>query len=358
MSRKIIHIDQDCFYAAVEVRDNPRLQGRPVAVGGSSDRRGVLTTANYEARKYGVRSAMSTSQALKLCPNLVLVPVHFAKYRSESLKIREIFKQYTDKIEPLSLDEAYLDVSHCEDFQGSASLLAQQIRKEIFKKTGLTASAGIAPNKFLAKVASDWNKPNGQFTVAPKDVAEFVRKLPVKKIPGVGKVTAGKMTALGYKTCGDLQRESLEQMNHLFGSWGVRLYDLCRGVDHRVVRAREKRKSLSVERTFPKDLQTLQDCLEVVGGLYEELERRLEQQQNLPPIESLMVKLKFSDFQQTTVDRSQWRQPERAPFQEMVEEAYSRGMKPVRLLGLGVRLKSPKPSPPSRQLSLQPKKLN
>jgi len=353
MDQKIIHVDQDCFYAAVEVRDNPRFKGRPVAVGGSSDRRGVLTTANYEARKFGVRSAMPTSQALKLCPDLILVPVNFAKYRSETKKIRAIFKKYTDAIEPLSLDEAYLDVSGLEYFEGSASRLAFQIRKEIFEVTGLTASAGIAPNKFLAKIASDWKKPNGQFTISPSQVNDFVKKLPIEKIPGVGKVTAQKMKDRGFNLCVDLQRESLESMNHIFGSWGVRLYDLCRGKDDRKVQASSSRKSLSVENTFAKDRETLSECLLAMTDLYEEFMERFSKAKDLPPIHSLFVKLKFSDFQQTTLERSMWKEPSPERFQAMIEEAYRRTFKPVRLIGVGVRLKGEKVKTVSRQLDLQ-----
>jgi DNA polymerase-4 len=206
--RKIIHIDMDCFYAAVETRDNPDLQGKPVAIGGSANKRGVLSTCNYEARTFGLHSAMLTATALQRCRQLVLLPVNMQKYRQASTQIHQIFHRYTDLIEPLSLDEAYLDVTDNTDCQGSASLLAKQIRSEIEQELRLTASAGIAPNKFLAKIASDWHKPNGQFVIPPEAIEEFMIELSVKKIPGVGKVTAEKLHKLGISTCGQLQNIS------------------------------------------------------------------------------------------------------------------------------------------------------
>ena len=191
--RKIIHVDCDCFYAAVEMRDNPSLIGKPIAVGGSTSRRGVLSTCNYEARAYGLHSAMPTAQALKLCPDVILLPHRFDAYKEASNKVNDIYRRYTEIIQPLSLDEAYLDVSEVDMLHGSATLIAQDIRQAIEKEVGITASAGIAPNKFLAKVASDWNKPNGQFVITPDQIADFMVQLPVKKIPGVGKKTAERL---------------------------------------------------------------------------------------------------------------------------------------------------------------------
>ena len=202
--RKIIHCDCDCFYAAVEMRDDPSLRDLPIAIGGKSDRRGVVATCNYRAREYGVRSAMPTGQALKLCPDLVVVPGTMAKYREAAQQIRQIFYRYTDKVEPLSLDEAYLDVTDCTECQGSATLIAQEIREVIAREVGVTASAGIAPNKFLAKVASDLNKPDGQYVITPPEIDAFVETLKVKRISGVGKVTNEKLRRLGIETCGDL----------------------------------------------------------------------------------------------------------------------------------------------------------
>lgn len=338
MTRKIIHIDMDCFYAAVEIRDNPSLKGKPVAVGGRPEGRGVLTTASYEARKYGIRSAMPTSHAIRLCPDLILIPPHFEKYKTESRKIREIFLSVTDKIEPLSLDEAYLDVSDCRQFEGSATKIAQEIRRQIFDETKLTASAGIAPNKFLAKVASDWKKPNGQFTVSPDKIEEFVRNLSVNKIPGVGKVTAQKMRELGVITCADLQKWSVGQLTNYFGVWGYKLHDMCRGIDKRSVSNDGERKSLSVENTYARDLKTVGECKERVSELFGEFQRRIEKAQVSEKIKSLVVKVKFHDFKQTTLERSESKNPTLQVFCQMIEEAYRRGNKPVRLLGIGVKL--------------------
>ncbi|MEM7010896.1 MAG: DNA polymerase IV, partial [Verrucomicrobiota bacterium] len=234
----------DCFYAAIEMREDPSLVGKPIAVGGGS-KRGVLTTANYEARKFGCRSAMPGWKARELCPQLIFLPVRFDLYREESRRIRQVFAQFTDLIEPLSLDEAYLDVSHLRS-QGSS--IAGEIRARIFENTQLTASAGIAPNKFLAKVASDWQKPNGQFEIGDDDVAEFVQQLPVRKIWGVGKRTAEKLERLGAKTCGDLQRWPLNDLTREFGKFGVGLYHLSRGQDDRQVNPDRERKSLVAER--------------------------------------------------------------------------------------------------------------
>lgn len=338
-SRKIIHIDMDCFYAAVEMRDNVDLRGKPVGVGGYSDR-GVLTTASYEARKYGVRSAMSTQQARKLCPDLIIVPVNFSKYRSESQKIRQIFARYTEKIQPLSLDEAYLDVSECQLYDGSASLIAKALRKDIFTETGLTASAGIAPNKFLAKVASDWKKPNGQFTVAPKDVPQFVRTLPIRKVPGIGKVTAAKMRDLKIQTCGDLQEWSIADLTNKFGKWGSSLFDLSRGIDNREVKAGGQRKSLSVEQTNFKDLKTLPEILSKTPKLFAEFQIRMENMREKLEVESLVVKIKFYDFTQTTLSRTNFQKIDLANFNGMIEQAWLRKSLPVRLIGLGVKFKT------------------
>lgn len=351
-TRKIIHIDMDCFYAAVEVRDNPSLKGKPVAVGGSSDRRGVLTTASYEARKYGLRSAMPTITARKLCPDLVLIPVNFEKYKTESRRIREIFKRHTEKIEPLSLDEAYLDVTESKSFDGIATKIAQEIRRQIFEETQLTASAGIAPNKFLAKVASDWKKPNGQFTVSPEMVESFVKQLKVEKIPGVGKVTAAKMHKLGLFTCADLQGWDIGRLQSKFGSWGVKLYDVCRGVDHREVSDDGERKSVTVENTYSRDLETVEEIVAKIPELFEDFSSRLEKSGAAHLIKSLVVKVKFHDFKQTTLESSQLQEPSIDAFSRMVEAAYERGGRPVRLIGIGVRLVSEKTKPRTAQLEL------
>lgn len=336
--RKIIHIDMDCFYAAVEVRDNPELKGRPVAVGGRPSGRGVLTTANYEARKFGCRSAMPTSTALRLCPDLVLVPVNMAKYKEESGCIHAIFRRYTDLIEPLSLDEAYLDVSASNR---PATEIAKSIRAAIKDERQLTASAGISVNKFIAKIASDWNKPDGQFVVKPHQVDRFVADLPVGKIFGVGKVTQEKLHAFGAKTCADLRPFSKQELEQRFGKFGGRLYQLCRGIDDRPVSTRRLRKSLSVERTFAEDLPSLSLLLDRLPPLLEELERRWHGSSDRYVFKGITVKLKFHDFELTTASRAtqfSWDTPRLLfEFSHLLETAWLRKEKPVRLLGLGLQ---------------------
>lgn len=228
--RKIIHVDMDCFFAAVEMRDNPALRDIPIAIGGSRERRGVISTANYPARKFGVRSAMPTGMALKLCPHLTLLPGRFDAYKEASNHIREIFSRYTSRIEPLSLDEAYLDVTDSVHCHGSATLIAQEIRQTIFSELQLTASAGVAPVKFLAKIASDMNKPNGQFVITPAEVPAFLQTLPLAKIPGVGKVSAAKLEAMGLRTCGDVQKCDLVILLKRFGKFGRILWGVVRGL--------------------------------------------------------------------------------------------------------------------------------
>ena len=332
--RKIIHIDMDCFYAAIEMREDPSLVGKPVGVGGESTQRGVLCTANYEARQFGVHSAMPTAQAFKQCPDLILKPVQFPLYRAVSKSIQDIFKQYTDLVEPLSLDEAYLDVT---DYPEQATLIAQEIRQKIYDKEQLTASAGISVNKFLAKVASDWRKPNGQFAVKPHQVAEFVVQLPVKKIFGVGKVTQKKMLDLGVVTCADLQTWSQAKLVEHFGKFGLQLYNLCRGVDHRPVNPERVRKSLSVEETFAKNLNTVGACLAHLPALFENLTKRLEKLDQAT-IAKQFVKVKFHDFQQTTVESTS-QSLSLELFQTLLSEGFARGDRPVRLLGIGVGFK-------------------
>src|SRR5580658_3048693 len=265
--RKIIHLDMDCFYAAVEMRERPELAGQPIAVGGGV-RRGVVTTCNYEARKFGVHSAMPGFQAREKCPNLVFLPVRFDLYRDESAKIRQILLSYTSLVEPLSLDEAYLDVSGLDRYAWD---IAKEVRRRIFEETRLTASAGIAPNKMLAKIASDWRKPNGQFAITPEQVDAFMRDLPVRKIWGVGPKSAGKFEAQGIKTCGDLQQISLAELMRRHGKWGRELYHLCRGRDDRPVEPNRIRTSLSNECTFADNLTTLEQCRRELDQLVADL---------------------------------------------------------------------------------------
>lgn len=332
-TRAIIHLDMDCFYAAIEVRDRPSLRGKPVGVGGARDRRGVLTTCNYEAREFGVRSAMPTFMALQRCPNLIVLPTRFDVYRREAAVIRGILHQFTSIIEPLSLDEAYLDVTaHPRAPAG----LAQTIRKAIFSKTRLTSSAGIAPNKLLAKIASDIKKPNGQFEVKPEDVPAFMRGLPVRKIWGVGEKSERKLEDLGVKTCGDLQHFSRPELVDVFGKFGFDLYDLCRGIDDRPVEPDRPRKSLSTEETFAIDLTTLEQCEEKLEELFQDVMADLAQKESMREITKIFVKLKFNDFTRTTAERAGLA-PTLEDFQALLAEAFARTGKPVRLIGVGVR---------------------
>lgn len=337
--KKIIHLDMDAFFASVEMRDNPQLRNVPMAVGGSADRRGVLSTANYEARKYGVRSAMPTAHALKLCPKLVLVKPHFKKYSEASKQVFEIFHQYTDLVEGLSMDEAFLDVTDCTEFQGSATLIAQDIRKKIFEKTQLTASAGVAPNKLVAKLASDMNKPDGLFTVAPHQVDAFIEKIAIERIWGIGKVTAKRMHELGIKTCKDMQRYSRMDLIHLFGKFGDLLYDFCRGIDHREVETEYERKSLGTEETFSKDITDLEEMKLHMIRMTQEVRESLERYQD-KTIKNLHVKIKYFDFKQTTIERQ-------LPLTEenvllLLEERWCQDPRAVRLLGVGVKFEETK----------------
>ncbi|MGZ8287804.1 MAG: DNA polymerase IV [Telluria sp.] len=335
--RKIIHCDCDCFYASVEMRDNPALRGVPLAVGGRPDQRGVVATCNYEARRYGIHSAMATAQALKLCPGLVVIPPAMEKYRIASRQILAIYNDYTDLVEPLSLDEAYLDVSDSPHCKGSATLIAQEIRRRIFETVGITASAGVAPNKFVAKIASDWNKPDGLFLVRPHEVDAFVSALPVKKLYGVGKVTAAKLNKLGAETCGDLRSWPLQELEHHFGRFGSRLYDLCRGDDNRDVSNSRERKSVSVEETYTPDVPNLEACIALLPELFERLQARIKRSGSEALALKPFAKIKFADFQQTTVELAS-AAPSLASFEKLIETAWLRRKQPVRLLGLGVRL--------------------
>ena len=335
--RKILHIDMDCFFAAIEVRDHPELVGKPVAVGGRS-RRGVLTTANYEARKFGCRSAMPAWKALELCPDLIIMPVRFEVYRADSARVREIFRRFTDQIEPLSLDEAFLDVSA---MRSRAAAVAWEIRSEIREETGLTASAGIAGNKLLAKIASDWNKPDGQFEVREQDVDGFMKDLPVKRLFGVGKVMEEKLAAMGVTTCGELQNLEKVVLAERFGKWGAELYERCRGRDERPVRTRRVRKSVSTERTMLENVASLADLIPLLEEQRKEVAESLREKHRDRVVKSLVVKLKFADFVQTTAERACVEVDARV-YGELLQEAWKRGGgKAVRLIGVGVRFADP-----------------
>lgn len=336
--RKFIHIDMDCFYAAVEMRDNPALANVPMAIGGQSHR-GVLSTANYIARQFGVRSAMSNYQARKLCPNLVIVPGRMSVYKAISQQIRAVFLRYTHLIEPLSLDEAYLDVTECDLCFGSATLIAQQIRADIYALTGLTASAGVAPIKFLAKIASDENKPNGQCVIPPSQISQFIDSLPLKKIPGVGKVTQQKLLAMGLEYGRDIKKCDAHFLTQKFGKFGTVLWRRCQGIDEREVETERIRKSIGVETTFSEDtsdFSELKKCL--LTELLPELERRSVRHINERGIAKLGVKVKFFDFQQVSRE-CQYGALNADVLCRLMRELTGRYRhKPVRLIGIQIGL--------------------
>ena len=295
--RKIIHIDMDAFYASVEQKDFPELIGKPLAVGGS-EIRGVVSAASYEARKFGVRSAMSGVQAKKQCPDLIFVRPRFDRYTEISKIIRKIFYEFTDLVEPLSLDEAYLDVTQNKKGNPSATLLAQEIRKRIFEETGLTASAGISINKFVAKVASDYNKPNGQKTVNPDEVEAFLEALDIRKFYGIGKVTAERMYQLGIYSGKDLKTRSLDFLEQHFGKSGTHYFYIVRGIHNSPVKPNRISKSVGAERTFNENLSSevfMEDRLESIA---KELERRLQKHKIAG--KTVTLKIKYSDFSQQT----------------------------------------------------------
>jgi len=299
--RKIIHIDMDAFYASVEQLDNPELRGKAVAVGGSSQR-GVVSAASYEARKFGVRSAMSSVIAKRNCPDLIFVKPRFERYKEISGIIREIFFEYTELVEPLSLDEAYLDVTENKKGNPSATLIAKQIRDRIKEKTGLNASAGISINKFIAKIASDVNKPNGQKTVQPEEVIEFLEELDIRKFYGVGKVTAEKMYRLGIFSGKDLKLKTEEYLTEHFGKSGAHFYNVVRGIHLSEVKPHRIRKSLGAERTFNENISSEIFMLERLENIAEEIERRLTKSKVAG--KTITLKIKYSDFTQQTRSRT------------------------------------------------------
>ena len=297
--RKIIHIDMDAFYASVEQRDNPEFMGKAIAVGGSPEGRGgVVATASYEARKFGVRSAMPSKKALQLCPHIIFVRPRFAVYKEVSQKIREIFRRYTDLIEPLSLDEAYLDVTQDKQQIGSAIDVAKQIKQAIKDELQLTASAGISINKFVAKIASDMNKPDGLTFIGPSSIESFMEKLPVEKFFGVGKVTADKMKRMGLFTGADLKKLSEEQMAKHFGKVGRFYYQISRGIDNREVQPNRETKSIGAEDTFPYDLTEIGEMAAELDKLSQTVANRVQSYQLKG--RTITLKIKYSDFRQIT----------------------------------------------------------
>ena len=335
-NRKIIHVDMDAFYASVEQMDNPSLRGKPIAVGGSENR-GVVAAASYEARKFGVRSAISGVLAKKNCPELIFVKPRFDRYKEISRKIQKIFLEYTDLVEPLSLDEAYLDVTINKKGNPSASLLAQEIRQRIFNEIGLTASAGISVNKFVAKIASDYNKPNGQKTVNPDEVVSFLEELPIRKFYGVGKVTTEKMYQLGIFTGLELKSKSLEFLEKHFGKSGSFYYNVVRGIHNSEVKSDRITKSVAAEHTFDVNLSSEIFMIEKLDVIAVALEKRLKKHHVAG--KTITLKIKYSDFTQQTRSKTlPYFISDKALILEIVKELlYQERMKDsVRLLGISL----------------------
>lgn len=325
----------DAFYASVEQLDHPEWRGKPLVVGGN-EARGVVSAASYEARKYGIHSAMSSALAAKKCPHLIFAPHRFDRYREISLQIREIFYEYTDLVEPLSLDEAFLDVTENKLGLKSAILIARQIREKIKTKTGLNASAGVSYNKFLAKIASDLNKPNGQAVILPEEAEAFLERLPIGKFFGIGKVTAEKMQQLGIHTGKELKDFSLQFLTKKFGKSGLHYYNIVRGIHLSEVQPNRARKSLSAENTFEKDLIQLSEMELELHGIFEEVMRRIEKSGIKG--RTVTLKIKFADFSIQTRSKTLEQYPDAAQIWQVgIELLHQEDIpKPVRLLGLGL----------------------
>lgn len=360
--KKIIHVDMDCFYAQVEMRDRPELTNLPLAIGGAPGTRSVLCTSNYVARKFGVKSAMPTDYAVRLCPKLVVLPPNFKKYKKASEIIQNIFLRYSNTVETVSLDEAYLDVS----FAVNATEIGKKIKEDIFRETGLTASVGIAPNKFLAKIASDWKKPNGFFVIKPHEVDNFVKDLPVKLIPGVGKKGLQHLESLGIKTCNDIRRYPPEVLALSFGKFSLDLFYYAKGIDEREVQSEWERKSLSVENTFLTDMTNPEEMRlyleELILEMKDRVSRHLEDEPH-KKIKKIFIKVKYNDFKQSTSEETI------IPFEfepdlfdqvaninnyyRLLNVSLAKKTCPVRLLGVGVRFLTGEEADPI-QLSLFP----
>ena len=336
--RKIIHVDMDMFYAAVEMRDRPELRGKPLVVGGRPDSRSVATTANYEARKFGIHSGMSCAQARRLCPSCLFIPPDFKKYHQVSEQIHAIFHEYTDLVESVSLDEAYLDVTRNTRNEPSATRLAREIKARIFAATGLTASAGVAANLFVAKIASDARKPDGLCVVRPEQVMDFIRPLPVIRIPGIGRVTDARLLQLGIRTVADLEARPLEFLERQFGKFGRYLFDIARGIDESPVTPWRERQSYGAEETFPRDILEKEALLAFLQECARRVFEELKEEGKLA--RTVTLKIKYSDFQ--TVTRRQTFERFLARPDEIFRaagellERTEAGRRPVRLAGISL----------------------
>ena len=330
--RKIIHIDMDSFFASIEIRDNPNLKNKPVAVGGKANERGVLTTCNYLARKYGLHSAMSSKTAIQLCKDLIILPVDIAKYRKVSKEIFKIFKCYSRKIEPVSIDEAFLDVSESGYCQGDPEEMAKQIRACIKADFGITASAGISSNKLIAKICSDWKKPDNQFSICDDEIQNFIKTVSLKSIPGIGRVNFKKCKTLNMTSCSDMQKISKDELIKIFGSYGSTLFNLVRGVDNREIETNRTRKSISVEDTFLHDLNDTTLCIQQMSILYTKLiERCKSSNVNTNDVREIFLKIKFNDFETITRQRKSFK-IQLNEFKNLFDSNIVKIVKPIRLL--------------------------
>lgn len=353
--RKIIHIDMDMFFAAVEMRDHPEYRKVPLAVGGHPSRRGIISTANYQARKFGVHSGLASSIAVRRCPGLLIVPGRYEVYKDVSTQVMEILCEYSDKVSIMGLDEAYIDVTDSELFYGSATWMAMDMKRRIFEATGLTASAGVAPNKFLAKVASDWNKPNGIKVITPEEVKEFTQDLDLSLIPGVGKKATEKLSELGLIKCRDVLQTPTHILINLLGQWGLQLYERSQGIDEREVGLKSERKSLSTEHTYASDIADLDQMKVSIDELCDDLLYRLsryKEKKGERELQTIGVKVKFHNFKRVTAEKSfptgvldelwqknQFSDSLKEEIYALLSEAYHREAIPVRLLGLGLRFR-------------------
>ena len=339
MTRKILHIDMDAFFTSVEQRDNPSLKGRPIVVGGSPEGRGVVAAASYEARKFGVKSAMPCGEAKRRCPHLIFVKSNFQKYVEASKVIRAIFKEYSDIVEPLSIDEAFIDVTTNKIGEPLASVVAKKIRAQIFEQTKLTASAGVAPCKMIAKIASDMNKPNGITVISPEKVFDFLTNLPCKKLWGVGPVTAKKLADMGIKKIGDVRNFSKVELRHILGKWGPTLHDLSFGIDPREVSSSRNLKSRGAERTFSEDLVDEEKILEKLEDLTKEISGSLKKKNYCG--KTVIIKVRYEDFDTITRSKTLGSYTDEgekifevAKF--LMEGQTDVGLRPVRLIGVSL----------------------
>lgn len=335
--RKIIHVDMDAFFASVEQRDQPEYKGKPLIVGGQPNSRGVVAACSYEARKFGIRSAMPCSRAYRLCPQAIFVPPRFEAYREVSSQIREIFWKYASQVEPLSLDEAYLDVTYTAEFDGSATLIAEAIKREIFSQTQLTASAGVSYNKFLAKIASDMDKPDGLYVIKPEQGLDFVATLPVGKFYGVGPSTEAKMQKLGIKTGADLREKSLVSLISHFGKSGQYYYNIARAIDNRSVRSARIRKSLGKEITFAEDVMSFALLTQKLNGLALVVLTKLTEHEL--QAKTITLKVKYANFQQVTRAQSVDSVLDQVALEQWIPQLLKRtdaGERPIRLVGISL----------------------